>query len=114
MDLINQAKNIDIHVVEGDLQLDSLLNPLQLNNADVIAQDVKHRVLESGLLARLVKQRNKNSISMILTEIELLVEQDDRLIPGSIQVHHNIDKTISVFANTKEYGSLSLSTGQGN
>jgi len=98
--------HIDLNIVDGDLNLDELLTPAKLNVADVIAQDIKHRLLESGLLVRLVKLRNKNSIAMILTEIELVVEQDDRLIPGSIDVFVTQKKTIAINATTKEYGKL--------
>jgi hypothetical protein len=105
----NQATNIDLNIVERDLSLDALYNPAKLSEADVIVQDVKHRILESGLLPRLVKLRNKNSIAMTLTEIELIVEQDERLIPGSIEIYYNTDKTVSVLADTKEYGKITSS-----
>jgi hypothetical protein len=108
----NNVANIDLNIVDRDLSLDDLFSPAQLSNAAVIAQDVKHRILESGLLASLIGLRNKNSIAMILTEIELIVEQDERLVPGTIQVFYNIDKTISVLADTKEYGKLTLDQGK--
>jgi len=98
--------HIDLNIIDGDLNLDELLAPAKLNVADVIAQDIKHRLLESGLLVRLVKLRNKNSIAMILTEIELIVEQDNRLVPGSINVFLTQQKTIAIEAATKEYGKL--------
>lgn len=95
--------HIDLNIVDRDLSLDSLLSPEQLTKADVIAQDIKHRLLESGLPFLLVGQRNQNSIDMVLTEVELVVEQDDRLIPGTIQVFYDPEKNIRVFAETKEY-----------
>jgi len=98
--------HIDLNIIDGDLNLDQLLAPAKLNVADVIAQDIKHRLLESGLLVRLVKLRNQNSIAMILTEIELIVEQDNRLVPGSINVFLTQQKTIAIEAATKDYGKL--------
>ena len=98
--------HIDLSIVDGDLNLDEVFAPLKLSVADVIAQDIKHRLLESGLLVRLVKLRNKNSIAMILTEIELIVEQDNRLVPGSINVFVTQQQTIGIKATTKEYGKL--------
>lgn len=98
--------HIDLNIVDGDLNLDEMLAPAKLNVADVIAQDIKHRLLESGLLVRLVKLRNKNSIAMILTEIELIAEQDNRLVPGSINVFLTQQKTIAIQAMTKDYGKL--------
>lgn len=112
--MTESINNIDLNIVERDISLDSLFSPAQLSNADVIAQDVKHRIIESGLLASLVALRNYNAIAKILTEIELIVEQDERLIPGSIEVYYNTDKTISVLADTKDYGKLSSVTKVNN
>lgn len=103
--------HIDLNIIDGDLSFDEVLSPEQLNVADVIAQDIKHRLLESGLLVRLIKLRNKNSIAMILTEIELIVEQDNRLVPGSINVLITPQKTIAINATTKEYGKLGANNG---
>lgn len=101
--------HIDLSIVDGDFDFNDSLSPAQLSSADVIAQDVKHRVLESGLLFQLIGLRNVNGIAKVLTEVELIVEQDDRLIPGSIMIIPNADKTISITANTHDYGRLSLS-----
>lgn len=101
--------HVDLNVVDRDLSLDSLLSPEQLTKADVIGQDIKHRLLESGLPFLLVGQRNKNSIGMVLTEVELVVEQDDRLVPGTIQVFYGPEKNIVVNADTKEYRQLKVS-----
>jgi len=96
--------HIDLNVIDRDLSFDEVLAPAQLTKSDVISQDIKHRLLESGLPFRLVGQRNINSIKMVLTEVELIVEQDDRLIPGTIQVFYGADKSIKVLAQTKDYG----------
>lgn len=96
--------HIDLNVVDRDLSFDEVLTPAQLTKTDVISQDIKHRLLESGLPFRLVGQRNINSIKMVLTEVELIVEQDDRLVPGTIQVFYGTDKSIKVLAQTKDYG----------
>ena len=101
--------NIDLNIVDRDLSLDSLLSPEQLTKANVIAQDIKHRLLESGLPFLLVAQRNQNNIDMVLTEVELVVEQDNRLVPGTIQVFYGPEKNIIVNADTKEYGKPKVS-----
>ncbi|PCH95338.1 MAG: hypothetical protein COB83_08840 [Gammaproteobacteria bacterium] len=101
--------NIDLNIVDRDLSLDSLLSPEQLTKANVIAQDIKHRLLESGLPFLLVAQRNQNNIDMVLTEVELVVEQDNRLVPGTIQVFYGPEKSIIVNADTKEYGKPKVS-----
>lgn len=98
------AINIDLNIINGDLSLDSGLTPLQLTKIQVINQDIKHRILESGLLVKLVGLRNANAIAMILTEIELVVEQDERITPGTIEVTKTATGQISVKAQTLNKG----------
>ena len=95
------AINIDLNIINGDLSLDEVLTPQKLDKTNVIAQDIKHRILESGLLVKLICLRNTNAIAMILTEIELVVEQDLRLVPGTIDVTHSTTGSISIKADTK-------------
>lgn len=94
--------NIDLSIVEQDLVLDSFAVPSQLTNSDVIAQDIKHRIIESGKLVELIALRNNNIVAKILTEIELIVEQDQRLKPGTIKVVKQLTGEISVTAQTIE------------
>lgn len=96
------AINIDLNIIDGDLLLNDELTPEQLNKSSVIAQDIKHRILESGLLVKLICLRNTNAIAMILTEIELVVEQDLRLVPGTIEITHSTNGSISVKAKTTQ------------
>ncbi|WP_018692523.1 DUF2590 family protein [Algicola sagamiensis] len=100
---MNQV-HVDLLVNDGDFVLNDALSPAQVNKAQTISQDIKHRILESGLLVRLVKLRNQNGIAPILTEIELEVEKDDRVIPGTIEVFYNADMTLSILAQTRDYG----------
>jgi len=98
------AINIDLNIINSDLSLDAALIPMQLTKTQVISQDIKHRILESGLLVRLVGLRNTNAIAMILTEIELVVEQDERITPGTIEVIKTVLGQISVKAQTLNKG----------
>ncbi|WKD23619.1 DUF2590 family protein [Pseudoalteromonas sp. KG3] len=94
--------NIDLNIIEQDIALDNFAVPSQLTNSDVIAQDIKHRIIESGKLTELIGLRNKNIVAKILTEIELIVEQDDRLTPGTIKVIKQLTGEINVTAQTSE------------
>jgi len=100
------ALHIDLEIQDNDFVLNDSLSPSTLKKADVIAQDIKHRILESGLLTKLVGLRNKNGIAPILTELELLTEQDNRIKPGTIKVYRNDDGTLSIIAQTRQYGGL--------
>ena len=94
--------NIDLNIIDNDIALDGFAVPSQLTNSDVIAQDVKHRIIESRKLTELIGLRNKNIVAKVLTEIELIVEQDERLIPGTIKVTKHLTGEISVTAHTIE------------
>jgi len=98
--------HIDLNIIDGDFVFNSSLSAGKLSAAKVIGQDVKHRIIESGLLVKLVKQRNVNGIAPVLTDLELEVEQDDRLKPGTILISYNSDKTLSIEAQTKQYGVM--------
>ena len=100
------ALHIDLEIQDNDFVLNDSLSSSTLKKADVIAQDIKHRILESGLLTKLVGLRNKNGIAPILTELELLTEQDNRIKPGTIKVYRNDDGTLSITAQTRQYGGL--------
>jgi len=102
------STHIDLHIVDGDFVFNDSLSEELLQESNVIAQDVKHRIIESGILVKLVKLRNVNGISQILTELELEVEKDDRLKPGTIFVNYNTDNTLTIEAQTREYGTVQL------
>ncbi|RZG05505.1 DUF2590 family protein [Pseudoalteromonas sp. CO348] len=97
---------IDLNIVDGDIHLDSLFNPSQINDRDVVAQDIKHRIIESKKLPLLIGLRNKDHIAKVLTEIELIVEQDDRLVPGTIKITQLTTGLINVEADTRDYGRI--------
>ncbi|CAM3279230.1 DUF2590 family protein [Moritella viscosa] len=98
--------HVDLNIIDGDFVFNSSLSAGKLSAAKVIGQDVKHRIIESGLLVKLVKQRNVNGIAPVLTDLELEVEQDNRLKPGTILISYNSDKTLSIEAQTKQYGVM--------
>ena len=95
--------HIDLNIVDGDLDLDSLLQPAQLDERDVIAQDIKHRIIESGKLPLLIGLRQPQQIQRVLTELELIIEQDERLVPGTIKLTPTQSGYISVTADTRDY-----------
>ena len=94
---------IDLNIVEEDLLLDAFRHAGQLSNADVVAQDIKHRIIESGLLPPLIKQRNPDAIANVLTELELLVEQDSRIVPGTVSINAFNTGLIDIYALTKDF-----------
>lgn len=100
--------HIDLHIVDGDFVFNNSLSAESLTESNVIAQDIKHRIIESGILVKMVKLRNVNGIAKLKTELELEVEKDDRVKPGTIIVNYNTDKTLTIEAETRQYGSIAL------
>lgn len=80
-DQMSESKYIDILVVNGAWQLDAGGQPRMTQDRHSIGQDIKHRIMESGLARKLIGERSP--CADVMTEIELQVENDVRL-PG----HH--------------------------
>jgi hypothetical protein len=104
----------DLHIKNGDVVLDAGNNPTYLTDRDVIAQDIVHAILDTGLANLLVSDRGTGVTQDTQTKIKLLVEDDVRIMPGTVQVTENeINKgQWWVFAQTIEFGEISsLITG---
>lgn len=94
---------VDLAIVDDDLVLGESNSPHRTTQRSVIAQDIRHLIRESGLHLQLVGLRNRWKIAQILTQIELLVETDDRLMPGTIFVQQPKPELIVVRADTREF-----------
>ena len=102
------GKYIDILVVNGAWQLDPGGQPRYTRDRHSIGQDIKHRIMESGLARKLVGERSSTLRADIMTEIELQVENDIRLIPGTILIKEEAPGQIMVTASTYEFGQLEV------
>ncbi|WP_318515022.1 DUF2590 family protein [Photobacterium leiognathi] len=102
----------DLLIINGDVVLDTGHNPTLIQDRAVIAQDIKHAILESQLAVMLIAERSKPKKADIRTQIELLVEEDVRLVPGTIRVEEPNDGELYVFAQTIDFGDVQLSISQ--
>ncbi|WP_153446918.1 DUF2590 family protein [Vibrio algicola] len=99
-------KYIDIQVSLGGWDLDAGNQPIYTNDVFSIAQDIKHRILESGLARELQGERNNAKRATVLTKIEMLTESDDRIVPGTAScIEENVNRYF-LTAVTKEYGAI--------
>jgi hypothetical protein len=101
------ATYIDLHIQNGDIVLDAGLNPTYLTDRAVIAQDIVHAILETGLANLLVSDRGTGVTADTKTQIKLLVEDDVRIMPGTVQVEQVTDGNWWVFADTIDFGPIS-------
>ncbi|MCG0011808.1 DUF2590 family protein [Vibrio parahaemolyticus] len=98
----------DILIENGDVVLDAGRNPILIQDRAVIAQDIKHAIIESNLAVDLIAERSPSKKADIRTKLELLVEEDVRLVPGTVRLDEPTEGTIFVFADTMDFGELQL------
>lgn len=76
---------VDLLIIDGEIVLDEHGLPQLIGGRDVVAQDIGHRLDDSGLVFLLIGDRNTNSIKSLLLKIRLEVESDSRVIPGTVK-----------------------------
>ncbi|WP_075321157.1 DUF2590 family protein [Histophilus somni] len=109
---MDKRKYIDLWIEGEDLSLDSGKQPILCDNRLSIAQDIKHALLESGLVTALIGERSSVLRSDIFLQMQLLIEEDIRLVPGTIQIIEKQsaepDKALLwIVAETVEFGQIS-------
>ncbi|EPV1495290.1 DUF2590 family protein [Klebsiella pneumoniae] len=97
---------VDLRITAGDFVLDSGSEPVRCNNRDSIAQDVVHMIIESALARQLVGERSPTLRYDIAQQLELLVETDDRLVPGTAQITEMKPGRYLISATTWDFGLI--------
>ena len=82
--------------------------PLLVDDRSSIAQDIAHLIRESGLLVTLVAERDRFRQRDCIQQMELLVEADVRLVPGTAQIIEQAPGTYLVTARTVEFGAIEV------
>ncbi len=103
-----EYKYQDILIENGDVVLDAGRNPILIQDRAVIAQDIKHAIIESNLAVDLIAERSPSKKADIRTKLELLVEEDVRLVPGTVRLEEPKQGTIYIFAKTIDFGDLNV------
>ncbi|MFL9783252.1 DUF2590 family protein [Vibrio cyclitrophicus] len=96
----------DLLIENGDVVLDAGRNPVLIQDRAVIAQDIKHGIIESNLAVELIAERSPSKKADIRTRLELLVEEDVRLVPGTVRLEEPSEGTIYIFATTADFGDV--------
>ncbi|EPN2803328.1 DUF2590 family protein [Serratia marcescens] len=103
-----EPKYIDLLIVDGNFSLGPGNEPELCNNRVSIAQDVVHMIIESGLVKGLIAERSPVLQADILMQMELLVESDDRIVPGTVSIEDGGNGNYLIAADTYDFGPLSL------
>lgn len=97
---------LDLLITDEDITLDSGNQPIICDNRVSIAQDVKHAILESGLATLLIAERSRILRRDIILQIILLVEEDERLIPGTVVINEENPRRLLLTADTYDFGRI--------
>jgi len=98
---------LDLHINNGDVVLDAGLTPTYLTDRAVIAQDIVHAILDTGLAHLLVSDRGTGVTADTQIKIKLLVEDDVRIMPGTVRVEQVSSGQWWVYADTINFGAVS-------
>ena len=99
---------IDLLIVDNDLALDQSRQPLLVDDRASIAQDIAHMIRESGLLVTLVAERDRFRQRDCLQQLELLLEADERLVPGTARIIEQDTGVYLVTAKTVAFGDIEV------
>jgi len=77
---------IDIRIENDDFVLSSMGEPTLTTESNCIAQDLKHMIREKGYAFSMVGERNGVNIATLCTRIEIEIENDARIYPGTAAV----------------------------
>jgi hypothetical protein len=102
------SEYIDLLIIDNDLSLDLSRQPLLIEDRASIAQDIAHMIRESGLLVTLVAERSKLRQRDCIQQLELLVEADKRLEPGTAVINQVSPGQYLVTAKTLKFGDIEV------
>jgi hypothetical protein len=97
----------DLKITNDDLALDSAGNPVFIYDRDVIAQDIRHALRESGVLFGLIGESRPEHRNLVFNKLHRLIENDARVIPGSSVVTALSSGQLLLEAQT-EFGPIDL------
>ena len=99
---------IDLLITNNDLVLDPSRQPVLVDDRASIAQDIAHMIRESGLLVTLIAERDRLRQRDCIQQMELLVEADVRLVPGTARVIQQESAVYLVMATTVKFGDVKV------
>lgn len=102
------SEYIDLLIIDNDLALDLSQQPNLVDDRACIAQDIAHMIRDSGLLVTLVAERDRLRQRDCIQQMELLVENDERLVPGTAQISQMQPGQYLVTATTLKFGSIEV------
>ncbi len=90
----------DILITDRDIALDDAGMTGMVIQRPSITQDIVHMIMESGILIELVGERSRTKWAGNMTRLETLVEDDNRIIPGTVEIDWNNREKVYLFAES--------------
>ncbi len=104
---MSESLYIDLFIQNGNFVLNTGNEPELCNNRKSIGQDIIHAIIESGLATQLIAERSPTLRADIYTRLELLIEDDERIVPGTVEISEESQKRLWITASTYEFGGIS-------
>lgn len=95
-------------IVSDDIALGDVGAPIRVDDRACIAQDIKHMIRETGLLVEMIGQRDSGAVQMNMKKIEIEVENDERIRPGTARMTRTDIDTFYLTADTMDFGALEI------
>jgi hypothetical protein len=102
------SQYIDLFIQGDDLVLDSGRIPQLLDDRASIAQDICHMIRDSGLLVTLMAERDRFRRRDGISQLELMIEADERLVPGTASITEQAVGVYLVTATTLKFGLIEV------
>lgn len=98
----------DLLIANNDLVLDPANVPVLTNNRHSIGQDIAHMIRETGLFHALLAERNYNTRNYYLNRLEMLMKDDERLIPSTPKIIDEGNGRYLITATTVDFGDFAI------
>ncbi|EAQ5107744.1 DUF2590 family protein [Salmonella enterica] len=105
---MNEILYVDLLIQGNDFVLNTGNEPELCNNRKSIGQDIIHSIIESGLATELIAERSPTMRADIFTRMELLIEDDERIIPGTVEISEESRTRLWITASTYDFGGISV------
>jgi hypothetical protein len=99
---------IDLRITNNDLTLNAGNEPTLLGDRDSIIQDTKHLIRDCGLLSACIGERDNAKVALLMQQLALKIEEDLRLVPGTIKIVRQDTELFFITADTVKFGKISL------
>ncbi|WP_409311539.1 DUF2590 family protein [Pectobacterium sp. B1J-3] len=106
---MDEAKYIDLLITGRDFNLNTGNEPSLCHNRVSIAQDCVHAIIESGLTTQLIAERSPTLRADIMMQMTMLVEDDERIIPGTVVLTEETLTRLWITADTYDFGRIHVS-----